>query len=563
MLLAGSLGLSAETPVTYFDAQFSGISPNGRYAISELYGIVTIYDFVNEDQFTYGEDTYSYAGALGNCVSDNGVVLGSTNNNNDAAYWKDGEWFQLSVPDPSMVCSSNGVTPDGTRICGGVGLAAMSVEEDNLMIAPAYWDVQADGTFGEYHLLPYPDVDFTGRVPQYVTAVYISENGKTIIGQVADYSGQVYEPIVYNQNEDGEWSYTLPLKELFTPKTPLPEFPGDGPAEPDPTEFMSAEQAEAYEAAYEAWQLSGYQYDLYPEAIDYLSGDEVEKYNAAKAEYEVEFAEWMEKTNAYYDAFYEIMETIPVFEFNSIGLTPDGKSYIANAIEEEFVEDSWWPITNYVPWIINTGSSNEYKALKLGTSLAVNSVANNEVFFGCNGLNEVPQTGYIIQGDSCQNIYDYIIARDPELKDWMEENMVHEIESMDENWNPIFETYAFTGFPRASADLSTLLLHCTNYWYDSPEGYVTTFGYKFELPEVEAGVCAPGAVAKNEVAFDAAGNLSVGADVVALEIYDLSGRLVFKASNPGSTVATTLASGVYVVKTVNADGSAAAAKLAK
>ena len=95
MLLAGSLGLSAETPVTYFDAQFSGISPNGRYAISELYGIVTIYDFVNEDQFTYGEDTYSYAGALGNCVSDNGVVLGSTNNNNDAAYWKDGEWFKI------------------------------------------------------------------------------------------------------------------------------------------------------------------------------------------------------------------------------------------------------------------------------------------------------------------------------------------------------------------------------------------------------------------------------------------------------------------------------------
>ena len=168
-----------KTPTEYANGAFQSISPSGQYAISDQgYGIIVIHDFTNDKSYVYGEDTYSYSTGLGNAVSNNGIVLASTTNNTNAAYWSEGKWIDLNVPNPNHSNMANGITPDGSRICGSIGNAAMNPDEDNTMLVPAYWDRQADGSYGECHPLPHPDLDYTGRAPQYITAISISDDGQ-------------------------------------------------------------------------------------------------------------------------------------------------------------------------------------------------------------------------------------------------------------------------------------------------------------------------------------------------------------------------------------------------
>ncbi|MDE5554691.1 MAG: hypothetical protein K2J10_05855, partial [Muribaculaceae bacterium] len=209
-----------KTPTIYPNASFQHISANGRFIVSELYGTVTIYDLFEDtseifDPGEYFENEYSLG--LGNCITaDGSVILGGTNSL-DAAYLENGEWVQLNVPDSNKTNLCNGITADGSRICGSVGLNNMTTD-DVIMQVPAYWNRNANGDgYGECHVLPYPTKDFFGGKPQYVTAVSISNDGKTIVGQVQFSSGFMAAPIVYKEDADGNWSYSSPTKYLFNP----------------------------------------------------------------------------------------------------------------------------------------------------------------------------------------------------------------------------------------------------------------------------------------------------------------------------------------------------------
>lgn len=553
-----------QTPKTFDNASFQGISPNGNYLVSDMFGTVTIYDIANDNQYSYSEDEtglISYSVGVGNFVSNNGVVLASTTSLFNAAYWKDGKWTELAVPNPELTNLLNGITPDGKRICGNVGSDAISIDASNLMQAPAYWDLQADGTYSSYNLLPHPDTDFLGRTPQYITATYISADGKVIAGQVMDYSGGFCQPIVYTQGDDGKWSYKLLLQELFTPEGEIPADPGEAPWPPEASSFMTPEEQAAYDAAMQAYWDSGYDETLFPEVDDYLSADAKAAYQKAKEEYQKAFDEWAEKQAKWSDFFDSLFDTVPTYQFNDLRLSSDGKQYVTTLlVEDENSDPMSWGMASYTqtPIVIDIASDSASK-LDFGISMAVTQVLNDGIYLAHEGVNKIPDNGYIIRNGKCMSIYDYLAAFSPDMEEWMQKNMVHEVEEYDwETGEFSIQEYTFTGMPLASADLSVLSLWTQAAWDFET---IMTWGCVIDMTQFAGIADVAAGKGADVVKFDASGALCLGADVVSAAVYDLSGRLVLSAT--GSTVANSLAKGVYVVKALCADGSAITAKVSK
>lgn len=289
LLLAGAAvaasALADNNPAIYDNLMLQKMSSDANWLVSDDgTGSMIIIDRVNNKQYEYQttEDTF-YAVGIGNCVSNNGIVLASiTNGMMDASYWQNGEWIALPVGEADNgMCGAQGITPDGKRICGYVGQSAMSVDASSIMVLPAVWTMGEDGKYGMYTALPHPELDFSGRLPQYITAVAISDDGKTVCGQVGDYTGSCMQPIIYNQAEDGTWSYTLLMEDKFKPAGEAwPVWPGDDA--PVIQDYMTEAQKEAYDAAVDAYTEAYAEYQANkPMPEDYLSPEEREAWQEA------------------------------------------------------------------------------------------------------------------------------------------------------------------------------------------------------------------------------------------------------------------------------------------
>lgn len=293
LLLAGACvaasAFATNDPVIYENVLFQYTSSDASWMVSDDgSGNILIFDRANNKEYVYTSDEGAfYSAGIGNCVSNNGIVLGTTTNGMmDASYWQNGEWLSLPVEKADTgMCSAQGITPDGSRICGNVSQSELSIDATSIMTLPAVWTLGEDGKYGMYTALPHPEYDFSGRVPQYITAVAISADGKTVIGQVQDYTGFCPQPIVYTEGEDGKWEYTLLMNDLFRPEgVEWPVWPGDDA--PTIQQYMTQAQKDAYKAAQEAYEVA---YDEYqanrPAPEDYLSPEE-------RAEWEEAVANW-------------------------------------------------------------------------------------------------------------------------------------------------------------------------------------------------------------------------------------------------------------------------------
>ena len=210
----GTAGANALEPQVFENVTINMLSPDGNMGVSSMYGTVTIFDFANNKTYEYGsgeggvfsdgfgDDTSSitYNVGNGNCISSTGIVVGGLGDD-VAAYWENGEWKMLPTGDVTGVYSAHGVSADGGVICGIV--PSRTTGETTTL--PAVWTRKADGTYNDYVILPHPEKDFTGRDPQYITAVAISADGKTVAGQVLDYRGGMPQPIIYRLNDKNEW----------------------------------------------------------------------------------------------------------------------------------------------------------------------------------------------------------------------------------------------------------------------------------------------------------------------------------------------------------------------
>lgn len=303
LLIAGSLvaasAFATNDPVVYVDQMIQKMSSDANWLVDDSgAGSLVIIDRANDKKYEYiaeedgGAEYYSIS--IGNCISNNGIVLASiTPGMMDASYWQNGEWHSLPLKEEDTgMCAANGITADGTRICGNVGQTEFSIDASSIMALPAVWTMGADGKFGDYTPLPHPELDFTGRVPQYITAVVISDDGKTIIGQIRDYTGSCCQPIVYTEDADGKWSYTLLLNDLFNPDgTEWPVWPGDDA--PYIMDYMTAAEKAAYDEAMERYNAAYEEYQANkPMPEDYLSAEE-------KAEWQEAVDNW-DPTQSYF-----------------------------------------------------------------------------------------------------------------------------------------------------------------------------------------------------------------------------------------------------------------------
>lgn len=570
LLGAGALlcaqGMFAIDPQIYTNAQFTTLAPDGSIAASFLYGNAA---FVNaktgEILGTYAateDGLTSYSEPVGNGISNTGIVLGSTSGNSNACMWKAGEWSELQTPNPQLSNLTNGITPDGLTICGSVGMAKISLEDAAVpMLVPAVWNLQSDGTYGEPVLLPHPDKDFTGRVPQYITAVNISKDGKTILGQVVDYSGILPTPIVYTKNDDGEWSYKLLGEKLINPNNLVfPEFPGDGPAKPSQEQFMTEEELAAYQAAYDAWYenaMNTGNWDNMPSYEDFMTEEEIASYNAAVAAWQVQYDEWLAKYNAFDNVWNQVIGSAVIMVFNTVSMTPDGKKYMfARQVEVEDPE-SWFGTVAKISPIVFTEGVEEPVMYDYNDNVSPTMILADGSVIGT-VTDEATQVQrakiYVKDATTPTNLDDYIATQNPDLYQWMKTNMCHDIDMYDfENDEFVtMEDVWVTGVPYATPDGLMFVTTALNV-FDMENEEAFTFGYV--LPLSDNVLVKDIRDSEFSVKAERGGRVVLAGDVAEVHVYDAQGRVVYSTSSVSNVIETGLRGGAYIVKAVSANGA--------
>ncbi len=553
-LLAGcAVAAGAFVPPTIQEnSMFQTMSPNGQYVVSDFgYGMVVINDLVagSITDFLPEGEVENFSIGLGNCMSNTGVLLCHTSYQYAPTYWDGSEWKELDHEGKDLMSGwyLNGITPDGSRICGSISNAEISLEDDNTMLLPAVWDRKEDGSYGPLTMLPVPETDLFGGVPQYITANYISADGKVVGGQVVDCTGKMHTPIVYIQDNEGNWTYKLLVQNLFNPDgIQLPENPGDAPDMPQAGNYMSEDEIAQYEQAYSTWASNGYEGPA-PMPSDFMTDENKAAYDAAMAAWDIELNEWNEKYTVYADAFDSILASSPDFVFNNVILTPDGTKYVCTGLSYVESETSWWPEEVYTPWVIDIADGAVVK-YETEESIQVFSAPTNDIVMGTNGVGKLPMRGFVLQNGNVTLIEDYLSSFSSELATWIDENMKHSIEIYDfENDVTTTQEMLVTGLPCASSDLSVITVSNDAPWASE----LFCCGYIFEMKNY-SGV--QNAVADTNIKVKAlGGTLHVEGDFTKVEVYDIAGRCVFVSETEGEAECS-VNSGVYIVKATTANG---------
>lgn len=545
------------TPKIFDYSAIQQLSADGRYAVSSVYGTVVIFDLQNGTKKVFEadyEETY-YDLGFGTCITaDGSIITGSTREDTNAAYFDGEKWCSLNVPNERMTNLSNGITPDGSRICGSIGIHELTVDEDVLMQAPVIWNRNSDGTFGDCIRLPFPETDFFGSTPQQISALSISADGKTIVGMVTDCRGFYIVPIVYTEDENGKWAYSFPTEKYFNPEgLEIIHNPGESPELKD---FMTEEERNAYNAALTEY-FETYEGD-FPVEEDYMSASEIAAYNEA-------FSKWESLYYPYNDRYYEIMGASPNFMFNNVFISPDGK-HIAATVQETIENPDplgWFPFIDWnIPVTIDVASGNMVKH-QHNQSMSVCGFPADNVVLATTGLDNMPIEGFIIIDGNITNIADYLSALSPELKTWINENLSQETEvggywddDLDD-WISEYEELVFTGIPVATPDLKVIAFFNNAPWNWDLGAQSVVFnldglsGFNDSLAD------------DTTVALDEAGNLIVGDSVVSVTVYDLAGIAVLNVENPQSVVTLDLMHGAYIVKAETTDGTTKVIKISK
>ncbi|MDE5794455.1 MAG: hypothetical protein K2I08_07025 [Muribaculaceae bacterium] len=503
-------------PLVIENASIKSISPNGKYAVSQGSSGLRILDLKptdNNSQFNESDYEEYYCGD-GNCVSDNGVVVASSPDNPAAQYWKDGEWHNLQLPSHALTSNhAQGISADGSRICGTIRVAGMGGDDDVLMVVPCVWNAEGNG-YGKPVMLPHPDLDYANRIPQYITAIDLSADGKVIVGQIRDAQGLINYPIIYKENESGEWSYEIPYEYLINPDNlEIVPFPGEGPVMPQYESFMTPEEIDAYNEAYNEYKLSDAQIPC-PEYWDFMTLEEIIAFNEAADIYNEKATVYNEKYEAWVDFIMGIAISSPDYAYNQVRISPDGKTY-GCTVEVTGERD---PLTGYPTiensvWLFDLTSDKVSKYNKDG-DLNIHYIANNGIGIGTTSAG-TPSNSYILKDDETIDIVTWMNSQVPEYASWINQNMVfpYNKQVYDEktgNYDFVYTEEVLTGRATATPDLSVVSLSVQNIWDGMDDGIAYIFDIK-----------AAGAV---NTALPSSEETS---------IYDLSGRKLKNATAPG------------------------------
>ena len=555
-------GVKLESHHIFTDYPNINLSPDGKWAVgADEMGTLVIFNLTDGSAVLFQADAeagYEFSLGNGNAFATDGTIVGSTTLNGSAAYYKDGVWHLLPVPDAEKVNLANGISADGSVIVGSVGNADISLTEDNIMSVPAVWTRKADGTYGDPEILPYPTEDFTGRKPLYILALCVNPEGNRIISLMHDWTGFVIEPVIFDKGADGKWTCNNMTNELINPNNlPAPVDPGEAPVAPNVEDYMSEEQLAAYNAAMEEWRNNGYNPDLYPNAADYLTAEQAAAYNAAVETYNAAAAEYNEKYTAYNEALQAILDSGTTFEMNNIAMSSDGSKFALTSIKQIENPDpmGWMPFVDInVPYLFTFGEDGKatYAAKATTENVALVSLADDGRILGTHTTDAGYEEAWISDTEgNWQTLADYVKSVDTESYNWMKENMVHNLpvgydpETYDEVYGDVF----LTGLTYGNSDFTVFLGRASNIWDSEAGVYYYDYLYKID----------PNSAIKNVVSADFGLNARRGGiieinGVADAQVYDLQGREVFAVKGASGEVATGLASGVYIIKGTDAEG---------
>lgn len=566
LLLSGALLMAAApafadvTPAVYPDAPFMGISSNGKYTTFSLQGmLLSVLNLEDPSECSvYYDEVYQmgqYIPGYGTCVADDGSTVGNATiydaegNQWDQAviYNVKGDLTVLSVPDKDQINLAHGITPDGSRICGNVGLSPFSMDSQMIMQVPVIWNRNEDGTYGDPVMLPYPAKDFLGEVPQMITALAISSDGKTVAGEVVSNSGWWTYPIIYTLGDNGEWSYSLPfLNELFftNPEIYIPANPGNYPLVND---FMTQEELDAHAKALEEWNNTPYEdrdWSKYPNIQNFMSDEEKEVYAAAVDKYYVDLA-------AYQNAVDAATAGSVTFEFNSVVLAPDGKSvaYNYNAggvgpLKPAQKSPKYSPLSKSARegeelatstvFVLNLEDGKSYKTYTCEEGLTATCAAKDGkyVAYSGNSWGGYPCAMVIDPEKGLQPLQEYF----PAIKSWVDDNLMFAIETYDpETWEPVEKDMVVTGLPFCTPDMNT----------------VTTYINELDPTAENAGQLYRGFVFSGLTSGSGVNVIETGKKAADVEYYDLNGMRINKP-----------AKGITLRKVKYTDGTTATEKVA-
>ncbi len=562
------------TPSKIDDVQFTCISSDGKMAGSDLMGQITLINPQNgQVLYNYPETeadmtAYTLSNGNGQGISNTGVVL-CTRNDGDVCWWKAGEFHSLVplVTEDAVSNGVNGITPDGLTICGYCGLKPMSTDDSlTPMSVPVIYKLKSDGTYTEAIQLPYPERDFTGRIPQYVIATNISDDGRVIAGQVLDYSGIMPQPILWKLKDNDTWEYETLGTDLLNPdNVEFPPFPDIEPRQPQAPNFMSADGLAEYNEAYQAWAASGYTGEM-PEYTDYMTEEELAAYNAAMAKYEADMAIYQPQADAFNEVWYAFLEAGKgtIFVFNSTSLSADGK--LLMQMEQKDIPNpdpnAWFPtVTRFGAAVFNL-ENGKYKSYGveqnnqpsqiLGDGTVIGSVQDEMLgtrratIYGPADWNSdaAPEFGWLDE---------YLKTQNTEIYNWMKANMCANFEVEDWEGNVTsYENVWYTGVPLATPDMNTIVSTQENTF--DWESEAMTFGFCMPLRDA-SGIRDVAGEGSMTVRAQRGGLLELqGAGDV--KVYDAQGRLVYSATGAtgvNGSVNTGL-KGVCIVRATGMDG---------
>jgi hypothetical protein len=577
LLAVATLGVGsafADEPIVYELETLSHLSPDGNWGVSCGDGQFIVRNFKTGDEYeSYVDESADDAldgflnAGYGNPISNNGEVAGSTTYSGGAGVWVpegEGEWIMLPVLGSSSC--AHGITPDGGRVVGYSSLSGVSYYDRATYSVPLLWTRNSEGGY-DLTELPYPDKDVFGRLPQYIIAHSISSDGKTITGQMTDYSGFYHTGIVYHEQADGSWVYELIHPELQNHGLEFPEweeFNGTYPVEDD---FISEEGYNKYYEDINDYFNVGDWSQPYPDIIDYMTEEELAAYNAALEQYKIDYAAYRQKASAFEEVYQQAQELgVPDFEFNTVAMSSNGKYYAVPSPEGNFYDEfSVGGSSVYTPYLFDL-ETGDYKIFEDATNSVSYVSDNGDVFGAVIMFDSYTRQAFARAADSDSFVpfEEYLSSRDEYAGAWVAETCemayvegINDEVGEDDDYL-LWAEGVMSGLPTANADASVVAAWVYDYFDDE----LPYYSYLIKLADSNSSVAAISTDKSFGIKVNKAGEIAINGEAANVDVYNLQGVKVYSNNAPAATVQTGLGNGLYIVKATSVNGKKAIAKAA-
>lgn len=582
LLLLGALGAMTfaangaylDKPASITDLPLQYVSPDGKYAGVSESGLIVIYNLETQKETQYfdanGVVTYSL-GQLNYCMSARDIAVGYGAGNNRVLDMSTGKWADLPALASGSEIDVFGITPDASMICGAVSNTKREGSGDNTInLVPVIWNRNEKGNYSRPELLPYPATDWAGLPPQAILPLAISDNGNRIAGQVTDCIGYFYSPIVWERQDDGSWDYFQPVENLVNPnKVVMGEYPDLGnPKTVD--DFMTPTEQSEYAAALEKWkEETPNDYSLYPEVTDFMTAEELEAWtnymNEYNYRYEHELLPW-------FDRYSQVLEASTHFGHNAMCF--NGNLYavqITRNVPGSATSPDEEPETTSAILVINVNTGSTYEI----PDVTLNSLANDGTVLArradfdrqlVEAVTALPGKSEVIP------FQDWMVSLKPEYGTFITDNLLHTTtilvdKEVNGEWTTVEETVEayYTGGDPGGAyttgSMNMVVMRVDQIW-DLSDDSPVYMGYLFPVNAnsgVDAIEAAPEAAL--ELAARRGGFITVKGDAARVQVVDLQGREVFASAATGAEISTGLTEGIYLVKATDRAGRSKVAKV--